>query len=345
MKTQGTISKLPQPLLQVEGLSKQFSLKQGLFSSDGPSLTAIDRVSFNIEAGQIYGLVGESGSGKSTLGRAILQLIKPDSGKVYFHGKDLCVAGVAELSATRKKLQVIFQDSSAALSPRRTILQSLLEPLDQFNIGSKGQRRQICEQALATVGLDNEVLGRLPHQLSSGQRQRIGIARAVLTEPDLIIADEAVSALDVSVQARILELIRTLQSERGIAFLFISHDLAVISQVADVVGVMYQGQIVESAPVDSLFGQPSHPYTQELLAAIPDADPAVKMSPVKVKTGLSRSIQTTACVFANRCVSVMPKCRVQAPQDFRLESDKHHHVRCHLYSEQAPIIPAEQNDL
>ena len=328
MKTTGTSM-----LLQVEDLSKRFNLRQGLFAGGGPSLTAIDQVSFGIETGQIYGLVGESGSGKSTLGRAILQLIKADSGKVWFHGKNLCVANTRELNTIRKKLQVIFQDSSAALSPRRTILQSLLEPLERFKMGGRTQRRQMCEQVLETVGLNDEVLGRLPHQLSSGQRQRIGIARAVLTEPDLIIADEAVSALDVSVQAQVLELIRKLQSERGIAFLFISHDLAVISQVANVVGVMFQGQIVESAPVDSLFRQPSHPYTQELLAAIPNPDPTVLMSTVHIKAGLSREAQTRGCVFANRCASVMPQCHVQAPPVHSLETVEHHHVKCHLYSE------------
>lgn len=314
----------------VEQLSKRFSLKSSLFSRRGPSLPAIDQVDLQIDAGQIYGLVGESGSGKSTLGRAILQLIQPDAGKIYFHGQDLCQMQTRELNVTRKKLQVIFQDSSAALSPRRTILQSLLEPLEQFDPENPSRHLGKCKEVLETVGLDQDVLGRLPHQLSAGQRQRIGIARAILTEPDLIIADESVSALDVSVQAQILDLIRKLRSEQGIAFLFISHDLAVISQVADVVGVMFRGQIVETAPVASLFKHPSHPYTQELLAAIPSPDPSIPMKTVHLKAGLSREAHTTACVFANRCASVMPQCKDIHPKNTSLESGDHF-VKCHLH--------------
>ena len=219
------------------------------------------------------------------------------------------------------------------MSPRRTILQSLLEPLEQFRKDEKEQHGFLCEQVLETVGLDPEVLHRLPQQLSSGQRQRIGIARAILTEPDLIIADEAVSALDVSVQAQILELIRTLRRDYGIAFLFISHDLAVISQIADVVGVMFHGQIVESGPMASLFRKASHPYTRELLAAIPDPDPAIRMSKVHQNAGLSRGQGDAACVFASRCVNVMPQCREQAPEVHSLESTGQHLVKCHLYAD------------
>ena len=320
-------------LLKVEGLSKRFSLHHGLFSHSGPVLTAIEDISFTVESGQVHGLVGESGSGKSTLGRAILQLIRPDSGKVLFHGQDLCLASRRQLRRTRKNIQVIFQDSLAALSPRRTVAQTLLEPLDQFALGDRSQRREKCDKVLETVGLDRSVLARLPHQLSSGQRQRICIARAVLTDPDLIIADEAVSALDVSVQAQVLELIRKLQSERGIAFIFISHDLSIIPQVADLVSVMFQGQIVESAPVDSLFSQPSHPYTQELLAAIPDPDPSVTMSVVDVNAGLSRESRSGSCVFADRCSRLMPHCRKAEPKTMALENQPRHHVKCHLFSE------------
>ena len=319
-------------LLKVENLSKVFRLHHGLFSSTGPALTAIDNISFTIEAGQILGLVGESGSGKSTLGRAILQLIKPDSGRVLFRGQDLCRTDHRQLRRARKHIQVIFQDPLAALSPRRTIFQSLLEPLEQFDPENRPEHRQKCIDILATVGLDNSILARLPHQLSSGQRQRICIARAVLTEPELIIADEAVSALDVSVQAQILELIRKLQSQRGIAFIFISHDLSVIPQVADHVGVMFQGQILESAPVESLFSQPSHPYTRELLAAVPDPDPAVAMSVVDINTGLTRASRSACCVFADRCSRVMGKCRETEPETLALDDNPGHYVKCHLYT-------------
>lgn len=318
-------------LLRVQGLSKKYRLRQRMLVRGGPSLKAIDDVSLDIESGQIHGLVGESGSGKSTLGRAILQLVRPDSGQVFFHGRDLCTASHQEMRRTRRKLQIIFQDPLAALSPRRTVLQSLLEPLDQFQIGNRRERQRMCEQALETVGLDQAVLGRLPRQLSSGQRQRIGIARAVLTGPDLIIADEAVSALDVSVQAQILDLIRKLQVEHGIAFMFITHDLAVIPQVADVVSVMYHGQIVESAPARSLFQKPSHPYTRQLLAAIPDPDPSVAMSAVNIKAGLSRDPRAAGCVFADRCSDMMSHCAETEPRSLPLETELRHHVKCHLY--------------
>jgi oligopeptide/dipeptide ABC transporter ATP-binding protein len=325
MKTNGS-----KPLLKVENLGKSFSLRPGLFARGGPVLKAIDQVSFEIQAGQIFGLVGESGSGKSTLGRAILQLIKADTGAVYFRDLNLCQANKPELNAAREKLQVIFQDPSASLSPRRNIFRSLLEPLEQFSNDKPEIQRQQCEHVLERVGLDKEVLGRLPHQLSSGQRQRVGIARAILTRPDLIIADEAVSALDVSVQAQILELIRSLREDLGVAFLFISHDLAVISQVADVVAVMFQGQIVEMAPVASLFDQPAHPYTQELLNAIPDPNPAIPLKSLKSKGGLSREAKASGCVYAGRCSSVMSKCHEIAPEQSRLESNPQHHVKCHL---------------
>jgi peptide/nickel transport system ATP-binding protein len=319
-------------LLQVRNVSKHFSLRHGLFSRTGPALAALDDVSITIRPGQIFGLVGESGSGKSTLGRTILQLTKADSGSVHFHGQDLCTANASELNIARKKLQVIFQDPSSSLNPRRSIRQSLLEPLDQFGIGEKRQRESMCQEALNTVGLDTRIMDRMPRQLSSGQRQRVGIARAVLTKPDLIIADEAVSALDVSVQAQVLELIRKLRSELGIAFLFISHDLAVISQLADTVAVMFRGKIVESAPVDTLFGKPSHPYTQELLAAVPSPDPSIPIKAVTIRQGLSREAHVTGCAFASRCASVMPQCRNQAPGLASLESNSTHHVRCHLYT-------------
>jgi oligopeptide/dipeptide ABC transporter ATP-binding protein len=324
-------------LLRVESLSKQFSLRQGLFTRRGPGLTAIDDVSLKIDTGQIYGLVGESGSGKSTLGRAIIQLVRPDSGRVIFKGRDLCTLKRAELRRTRKKLQVIFQDPSAALSPRRTILQTLVEPLEQFQMCPRSERLHRCGQVLETVGLDRDVLHRLPHQLSSGQKQRIGIARALLSEPDLIIADEAVSALDVSVQAQILDLVRMLQAERGIAFMFITHDLSVIPQLANVVGVMFQGQIVESAPVESLFSRPSHPYTQELIAAIPDPDPSVAMSAVNMKAGLSRKPHSRGCVFADRCSRRLRHCSDSEPRNHGLKTEGLHQVKCHLHAEPEPV--------
>jgi oligopeptide/dipeptide ABC transporter ATP-binding protein len=319
------------PLLKVEALDKRFALRHGLFSGDSRPVTALEGVSLSIRRGEIFGLVGESGSGKSTLARAILQLVRPDAGTIELNGRDLGRADRRMMLGARKRIQVIFQDPASALSPRRTILQTLMEPLDHFSIGARESRRQRCIDALGTVGLGEDLLARLPRQLSSGQRQRVGIARAILTEPELVVADEAVSALDVSLQAQVLELVRRLRDEQGIAFLFISHDLAVIHQVADRVAVMYRGQIVESGPVRSLFAEPAHPYTRELLAAIPDPDPSVAMTPAGVRPGLARAGGHDPCPFADRCPEVMARCREMEPGWRPLTASPGHHVKCHLH--------------
>ena len=236
-------------------------------------LTAVRGVSLDIAPAEIYGLVGESGSGKSSLAHAILQLPPPAEGKVLFPGQDLLAMKKPQLNAARRNIQVVFQDSLAALSPRRSIRQILVEPLDHFRVGLPRDREKKTSEILETVGLDPAVGHRYPQELSGGQRQRVALARALITEPELIIADEPVSSLDVSVQARIIELILNLREKLGIAFLFVSHDLAVIRQLADSVAVMYLGKIVESAPAERLFARPAHPYTRSLLDAIPVADP------------------------------------------------------------------------
>jgi oligopeptide/dipeptide ABC transporter ATP-binding protein len=321
------------PLLQVENLSKHFSVRHGAFSGAGPTLAAVDRVSLTMGEGVIFGLAGESGSGKSTLGRAILQLVKADSGRVLYRGQDLAKLGSRAMREVRQRIQIIFQDPAAALSPRRTIRQSLLEPLDLFGIGAPAERTALAIDALHTVGMDGDALPRLPHQFSSGQRQRIGIARALLTEPELVIADEAVSALDVSVQAQILELVVQLRRERGIAFLFISHDLAVIRQVADVVGIIYRGQLLETAPCEQLFATPLHPYTRQLLASVPDPDPAAHRESLDPAAGLLREAAGRGCVFARRCPDAMPHCRRNEPAASAPVSGRPHRVKCHLYSD------------
>lgn len=323
-------------LLDVRNLSRKFEGRPGLFASKTPGLTAIDSVNLKIRAAEVYGLVGESGCGKSTLARTILQLTRADSGQVLLHGEDLCTASKAALRRARQKIQIVFQDPSASLSPRRTIQQTLFEPMEQYGIGTARDHLDRCVEVLKTVGLDTGVLSRIPQQLSSGQRQRIGFARAVLAEPELIIADESVSALDVSVQAQILELVRRLQSDHGIAFLFISHDLAVIAQVANKVGVMFGGRIVETGTLESLFQEAAHPYTRELLAAIPDPDPSIPFTPVHASRGLLRGGQPKGCVFADRCSETLARCRETAPPAVRLESAPGHRVECHLYTIGSP---------
>jgi peptide/nickel transport system ATP-binding protein len=245
------------PLLEVRNLSVRFQQRDK---------QAVDGVSFSMNAGSTLGLAGASGAGKSSIARAIIGLIRADSGEILFDGKDILQMGPQQLSATRQRIQLIFQNPSAGLSPRRRIEKTLLEPLEHFAIGDSHSRQEKIRNILATVGLNPEVLQRYPHQFSSGQQQRIAIARALVTDPDLLIADEAVSALDVSVQAQILQLIRKLQKERNITVLFISHDLAVIRQIATEVAIIYQGRILEHSPADDFFSQAKHAYSKSLLA-------------------------------------------------------------------------------
>lgn len=323
----------PRTVLRIEQLTKHYQVRQSPFSGTGPTLAAVDRVSLGIEAGCIFGLAGESGSGKSTLGRAILQLVKPDAGRILFKGRDLANLGSREMHDVRRRIQIIFQDPATALSPRRTIGQTLLEPLDLFSIGASNERTGLAVDALQAVGLNGDALPRFPHQFSSGQRQRIGIARALITGPELVIADEAVSALDVSVQAQILESIVQLRRDRGIAFLFISHDLAVIRQVADDVGIMYRGQLVEAAAREQLFANPLHPYTRQLLASVPNPDPSARRGSLNAPAGLLREPAGTGCVFTRRCGEAMPVCRQSEPADTRPRRSRPHRVKCHLYEE------------
>jgi oligopeptide/dipeptide ABC transporter ATP-binding protein len=244
----------------------------------------------------------------------------------------------ASLQKTRRNIQLVFQDSLASLSPRRSILQSLIEPLEHFRIGVAGQRHARACRALETVGLEPDVLQRFPHELSGGQRQRVALARALVTEPDLIIADEAISSLDVSVQARIIELIRNLQQQLGIAFLFIAHDLAVIQQLADRVGVMYLGKMIEVAPAERLFHQAAHPYTRSLLEAVPVPDPAHGKPVVLQGEPPSALTPPAGCVFHTRCPRAVEQCRVSEPPDHQINETEvkrtTHNVRCHLWKQQ-----------
>lgn len=244
------------PLLELRKLTLRFKQQQQV---------AVDQVSFSINAGSTLGLAGASGAGKSSIARAIMGLIKPDSGEIFFKGEDILQMNARQLAATRQRIQIIFQNPTASLSPRRSIEQTLLEPLKHFAIGDDNSRQEKIRRILATVGLNADVLQRYPHQFSSGQQQRIAVARALVTDPELLIADEAVSALDVSVQAQILQLFQNLQKERGIAFLFISHDLAVIRQIAHQVAIIYRGQLLEHTSADSFFGGPAHAYSKSLL--------------------------------------------------------------------------------
>jgi oligopeptide/dipeptide ABC transporter ATP-binding protein len=316
------------PLLEVRGLKKYFPQRGGLLGRVQQQVKAVDDVSFVIREGETLGLVGESGCGKSTLGRALLHLQPPTAGQVLIDGEAVTGVGRDALFARRRDMQIIFQDPYASLSPRRTVAQILREPLDVHKIGSAAERRERVEELLHEVGMRPNALNRYPHEFSGGQRQRIGIARALALKPRFIVADEPVSALDVSVQSQVLNLIEKLQAERGIAFLFISHDLAVIQHVSDVIAVMYLGKIVEQAPAQEIYRAPRHPYTQALLSAIPVPDPNRKSHRIVLEGDIPSPLNPpTGCPFHTRCPRVFDKCKTQVPA---LRNFGEHQVACHL---------------
>jgi oligopeptide transport system ATP-binding protein len=316
-------------LLEVNDLSLNFDN-----AAQGKQI-AIDRVSFSIAPGSTLGLIGASGSGKSSIARCILQLLKQDAGKISFDGRDIATMTARQLMSTRRRMQIVFQEPSASLSPRRTIAQILLEPLQHFSIGEPSDRIEKVRQTLQTVGLNHDVLQRFPHQFSSGQQQRIAIARALVTSPDLLIADEAVSSLDVSVQAQILQLIKSLQQTHGIAFLFISHDLGVVRQVADNIAVMYQGQLLEQSPADMFFNRPAHPNSRKLVEfSKPENTISITHREKQLSHGRKPGVNPSICLYAGKCAHKVPICEHQEPKNHDL-GDKvtTQCVKCHLYDE------------
>ena len=321
------------PIVQVRDLRKYYPIKGGLFNRTLGQVHAVDGVSFAIPTGTTMGLVGESGCGKTTLGRVILHLQPPTSGQVLIGNEDVAQLSGEALTRKRRDMQIIFQDPYASLSPRRTILQTLLEPLDTHRIGSPAERRRKVEELLEIVGMRPAVLHRYPHEFSGGQRQRIGIARALALEPKFIVADECASALDVSVQSQVLNLIARLQREHGITFLFISHDLAVVQHVSHTVAVMYLGKLVEFADADSLYSSPAHPYTQALLSAAPVPDPKTKRQRIVLEGDVPSPINPPpGCPFHPRCPRVMEVCKTTVPRTLNLGDEQHPHlVNCHLH--------------
>jgi oligopeptide/dipeptide ABC transporter ATP-binding protein len=323
--------------LEVRDLKKYFAVRGGLFRRVSGQVKAVDGVSFSIPAGKTMGLVGESGCGKSTLGRALLRLQEPTSGQVVLNGTDVTGLSKRELIPERARMQIIFQDPYASLSPRRTVAQIIREPLDVHKVGAPAERERRVIELLDVVGMGPQVRDRYPHEFSGGQRQRIGIARALALNPGFIVADEPVSALDVSVQSQVLNLIADLQRELGIAFLFISHDLAVIQHVSDEIGVMYLGKIVETASAEDLYKAPKHPYTKALLSAIPVPDPTRHRKRIVLEGDVPSPMNPPAgCPFHTRCPDVMPMCRQQVPPTVNAGSDERPHmVACHLFGDDA----------
>jgi len=321
-------------LLEVRNLQKHFPVRGGLLRRVVAHVRAVDGVSFTLETGRTLGLVGESGCGKSTLGRAILQLQRPTGGEVILEGKELTTLGPKRLLEMRREMQIIFQDPFASLSPRRTVAQTIREPLDVHRIGAPSERDGKVEELLQVVGMRPQVMDRYPHEFSGGQRQRIGIARALALNPKLIVADEPVSALDVSVRAQVLNLIAKLQREHGIAFLFISHDLSVVEHVSDHVGVMYLGKLVEMAPAKEIYRDPRHPYTQALLSAVPVPDPRRKSKRIVLTGDVPSPMNPPpGCPFHRRCPKVMDVCSKVVPPVVDVGTTaRPHRVACHLYS-------------
>ena len=317
-----------EPLVEVKGLKKYFPLRDGLFGRTTGQLKAVDDVSFSIRKGRIFGLVGESGSGKTTVGRTLLGLHDKTAGEVMFKGQALDSLSKDALRALRPKMQLVFQDPYSSLNPRLRVGDAIGEALLQHGLASKAELRERVLETLTICGLSPQHYGRFPHEFSGGQRQRIGIARALILQPEFIVADEPISALDVSIQAQIINLFSDLQERQGVTLLFISHDLGVVEHLCQDVAVMYLGQIVESADRDALFRQPLHPYTQALLAAVPTLD--VQRSPPRAASGEppNPANPPRGCRFHPRCPLATAQCREQAP---RLRSvAPGHQVACHV---------------
>jgi oligopeptide/dipeptide ABC transporter ATP-binding protein len=302
-------------LLEVSELSKHFALGGGLFGRAAETLRAVDRVSFAIGRGEVLGLVGESGSGKSTIGRTILRLAEPTAGRIVFEGRDITRLTRRELKPLRRRMQLVFQDPFGSLNPRMTVGSILAAPLrihaPQL---SRAERAERIAHALTTVGLAPRHAGRYPHEFSGGQRQRIGIARALMVEPVFLVADEPVSALDVSIQAQIVNLLLRVKAELGLTILFITHDLAVVAHSADRIAVMYLGRIVELAPARELFRNPRHPYTEALLSAVPVPDPLMRRRRILLKGDLPSPLAPpSGCSFRTRCRYALPACAEALP--------------------------------
>jgi peptide/nickel transport system ATP-binding protein len=306
----------PEVLLDVQGIEKHFKVGGGFFGGGAHSVRAVDGVSFTIAKGETLALVGESGCGKSTTGRLVMRLLQPTAGSVYYAGDDIASLSSRQMKEHRRRLQIIFQDPYSSLDPRMSVGRIIGEGLAIHGVGAKGEdRRNRIAELLRQVGLSAEDADRFPHQFSGGQRQRISIARALATDPELSVCDEPVSALDVSVQAQILNLLKDLQRERGLSYLFVSHDLNVVRYIADRVCVMYLGEIVESAPTEELFANPTHPYTKGLLDAIPQFDSVRKVSE---RAGLRGEVadpsnMPSGCRFHPRCPHATPECSEVVP--------------------------------
>jgi len=319
-------------LLEVNGLKKYFPIRGGIFNNVKHYVKAVDDVSFTVAKGETLGIVGESGCGKSTTGRALLRLIEPTAGDVLFEGQQLTSLSPNEMRKIRKDLQIIFQDPFSSLNPRMTVGEIIEEPMVIFQMhGSAEGRRSKVSELMEVVGLKPEHAERFPHEFSGGQRQRIGIARALSLNPKLIVADEPVSALDVSIQSQVLNLMRDLQKQYGLTYIFISHNLSVVKHFCDRIGVMYLGRMVELSPKDDLYREPLHPYTRSLLSAVPIPKPGAKRDRIVLEGDVpSPANPPKGCAFHTRCSECMDICKTERPEFISVGNGRH--VACHLYA-------------
>ena len=326
---------MSEPLLEIHNLRNHFPVYGGIFKKKVANVYAVDGVSLSVNPGETVGLVGESGCGKSTLGRTILKLYKPTAGEISFEGKDITNYSTSEMRPVRRDLQVIFQDPYESLNSRHTIGKIIEEPMLIHNIGTPASRKQKTMDLLKKVGLQDSAYHRYPHEFSGGQRQRIGIARAISLEPKLIICDEPVSALDVSIQSQVMNLLIDLQKEMGLAYIFIAHDLSVVRHISDKVAVMYLGKIVEYTDADTIYENPLHPYTKALISAIPEPDPGKKKDRIILKGDVPSPIDPpSGCNFHTRCPYATDKCKTESPELKNYgEEGKEQQVACHFTGE------------
>ena len=320
-------------VLKVEHLVKRYPVKKGVFGRAKSSVHALEDVSFELRRGETFAIVGESGCGKSTTGKCVLRLTEPTSGTVYLDGEELTALSGAELTRARQKMKLIFQDPYSSLNPRMTVADIIAEPIDiAGTYKTREERDARVERVMEAVGLDLSYKYRYPHEFSGGQRQRIGIARAIALVPEVVVCDEPVSALDVSVQAKVINLLERLQDELGLSYIFISHDLSVVKHIADTVMVMYLGHAMELASADELFSNPLHPYTQALLDVIPRiADERIQDKRILQGDVPSPTNPPSGCAFSTRCPKCMAVCRERVPEKFEVEPG--HACRCHLFDE------------
>lgn len=321
-------------LLRVENLKKYFPIKGGVLGNKTTQhVKAVDGITFDVKKGETFGIVGESGCGKSTAGRTIMRMMEPTGGKVIFQGQDITNIGKDEMRKLRKDIQIVFQDPYASLNPRMRVYKIIEEPLINFGVTDKAERHKRVLEVADQVGLSQAQLTRLPHEFSGGQRQRIGIARALISKPKLIIADEPVSALDVSIQSQVLNLMKDLQKEFGLTYIFISHDLSVIKHFCDRIGVMYLGKMVEISEKNKLYDDPLHPYAKALLSALPSPHPLRKKDRIILRGDVpSPANPPSGCTFHPRCSSCMEMCKTIEPK-LQLMEEKHL-VSCHLYTKE-----------